>query len=270
MLRSGWSPQFEDKRDYKVSNAEVQEVLNQLGCDVKSVHENKKIDLRSLNEEGCFSDVVDQGQGRGCTAIACAAAIEFGDRKFLGQSTKLSYRTIYEICVEANSLPVGSWVDIRSALKSIKRFGAPPSWITGNSNAEISPLISHGFREESKGILFFKAASLECGKEKLHKLKCLISAGWPIIFGFPIPSSADNAAVIPYRPLHDSFKFGQAALMVGFDDNAISRGRGAVLFKNSWGSMWGDSGYGWLPYEFVTESLARDFWVVIKSDWVPV
>jgi len=34
------------------------------------------------------------------------------------------------------------------------------------------------------------------------------------------------------------------------------------------GKGWGEEGYGWLPYEYVMQGLAEDFWSVLKKEWV--
>ena len=69
--------------------------------------------------------------------------------------------------------------------------------------------------------------------------------------------------------MFDDIRGGQAVTAVGYDDNRrIRSDRGAILFRSSWGSQWGDDGFGWLPYSYVREQLAADFWTVIKPSWL--
>lgn len=49
---------------------------------------------------------------------------------------------------------------------------------------------------------------------------------------------------------------------------SMSGDPGPLLIRNSWGTGWGDAGYGWLPYEYVLKGLAEDFWSILKKEWV--
>jgi hypothetical protein len=60
---------------------------------------------------------------------------------------------------------------------------------------------------------------------------------------------------VPYRPRFDSFRGGQVVVAVGYDDRRLPGNQGAILIRSSWGTQWGQSGYGWLPYSFVTGPL---------------
>jgi C1A family cysteine protease len=68
---------------------------------------------------------------------------------------------------------------------------------------------------------------------------------------------------------------GHAVVVVGYDDakkiqntGGGPKTTGAFRIRNSWGKSWGDAGYGWLPYEYVLQGLAVDWWSLIKSSWV--
>jgi C1A family cysteine protease len=62
----------------------------------------------------------------------------------------------------------------------------------------------------------------------------------------------------------------------GYDDNLKIKNTnvggiettGALLIRNSWGTGWGSAGYGWLPYKYVLDGLATDWWSLIKNEWI--
>ena len=47
-------------------------------------------------------------------------------------------------------------------------------------------------------------------------------------------------------------------MLVGYDDHDDH-----FIVRNSWGTHWGDSGYGYMPYAYVTDAeLCSDFWIL--------
>lgn len=50
---------------------------------------------------------------------------------------------------------------------------------------------------------------------------------------------------------------GHTVMAVGYDDV-----KQVFIIQNSWGASWGDHGYFYMPYSFISSGNARDFWTI--------
>jgi C1A family cysteine protease len=82
-----------------------------------------------------------------------------------------------------------------------------------------------------------------------------------------------NGGVIPVQLTTEQSVGPHVVLLTGYDDQADTApydrgtGPGAFQVRNSWGTNWGDNGYGLLPYAFFELQLTGENWIVVEQDW---
>jgi C1A family cysteine protease len=116
------------------------------------------------------------------------------------------------------------------------------------------------------------------GDQVLDQVKRFLAAGIPAMFGFygfPSFGYSNVKGGIPYPCPNECAQWAHAISAVGYDDDMKIKNLkcnketvGALLIRNSWGTGWGDKGYGWLPYDYVRNRLALDFWSLLQMEWV--
>jgi C1A family cysteine protease len=101
----------------------------------------------------------------------------------------------------------------------------------------------------------------------LDEIRACLVMGLPVVFGFAVyehvlSEATAKTGVLRVPEQDERMLGGHAILAVGYNDNTKT-----VLFRNSWGAAWGQSGYGTMPYEyFTTLELASDFWSVQATE----
>jgi C1A family cysteine protease len=97
----------------------------------------------------------------------------------------------------------------------------------------------------------------------VQALKNCLAQGFPFVFGFTVFSSFESASVasngiVPMPSSYEEEQGGHAVMCVGYDD-----AKQVFIVRNSWGPDWGDNGYFYLSYTYLTNpELANDFWTL--------
>jgi C1A family cysteine protease len=262
----GWQKSLPDFRDYAPESQEIRAMLSRLKP-IPSADFPEKESLTSF-----FPEVDDQQHINSSTAQACVDLVQYFDRRALGRTVGLSKLFVYQ----ATQQLAGTWgnnsVDLRSTFKAILSFGIPNEqhWPYDQEKVNDEPgAFLYAVSDRYRSIRYLRLDGRNrSGRETLAVVKSFLNAGFPSVFGFSVPASISGEGDVPYRPTFDTILGGQAVVAVGYDDQRLSSTKGALQFRNSWGREWGENGYGWLPYAYLEEQLAVDFWTIISDEWL--
>jgi len=265
----GWQPDLADHRDYLLEHEHVALVLSRL-----KMRTRKSSQLPNAVDWRDYCGAVDGEQGlASSTSHACLALIQYFERRATGRLIKLS-RLFADHAASRLSNRVGNApASLRTMLKTIVQCGVPPEkyWPYDPARRAMEPdSFTYSFQRDFRSLTYLRLGSrpLE-GEQVLEQLKSFLAAGFPFVFGFPVCTSLTSEAQIAFPSAVDGILGGQAVMAVGYDDQLRVRSdKGALLVRNSWGTAWGDQGYGWLPYSYILRGLATDYWTLLKPSWL--
>jgi C1A family cysteine protease len=203
-------------------------------------------------------NIIDQGQIGDCVANAFYYTVMSQTKNTINLSRLYVYANCR--CIDYTPLNRDDGTTIRTACNSILNYGVClESVYPYNSNFKILPPLNT-YQNAKR----FKTFSYQFVNQDLVSLKsALTNFKVPIVFGIMVYSSFMSSNVyktgIVPMPNTKTEKLlgGHCICMVGYDDS-----KQLFTCANSWGATWGDKGYFYLPYSYITNpSLANDFCV---------
>jgi C1A family cysteine protease len=277
-------------RDYTVGSPAVKPMAKRFGEQLAK-HKVKalKAPPASIDLRPWCSEVEDQGQLGSCTAHAAVGVVEYFERRAAGKHLDGSRRFVYK--ATRNLIGVtgdtGAW--LRNAMGALVTCGVPSEhhWPYTDQDPEFDrepPQFVYAVADNFESTKYFAHDPLSQNVPRATVLKSVkeyLAGGIPAMFGFWGFASFDSGGHpgdIPFptpEEIASEPEWGHAIVAVGYDDkrkvtNTMSNKTttGALLIRNSWGTEWGDQGYGWMPYEYVLKGVAMDFWSLIDMEYV--
>lgn len=213
-------------------------------------------DLRSQ-----WGSVLDQLDVGSCVSNSVAYAVRYCFKKQkLGDFTP-SRLFIYYNGRHLAGYPIeeDTGLTIRDGYKSVSKYSTcgEHSWPYVPSRfAERPPQTCYEAAKEHKTFRYIRLDN------DVNQIKKCLKDGYPVSFGAALFSSFMSAetartgiVTIPDVEREDRIG-GHAMTIVGHNDS-----KDAFLVANNWGDSWGDSGYCWFPYEYMTnDDLVGDLW----------
>jgi len=281
-VATGWLPPLPDLRDYTDENPELKEMIKKVGGSATEKPKfpvPNKVDLKKW-----CSPIENQGNLGSCSAHAGMGIVEYFEKRAFGNHIDGSRLFLYK--TTRNLMKVtgdtGAW--LRNVMGALVLCGVPAEeyWPYTISDYDKEPTsFVYSIADNYEAVKYFCHDPLGAnvpGSTTLFRVKLYLARGIPSMFGFfgfPSFNYSNVKGGIPYPCPGEKAQWGHAIVAVGYDDNlkiknlkCNKEAKGALLIRNSWGITWGDKGYGWLPYDYVINKLAIDFWSLLKMDWV--
>lgn len=267
----GYNPDLPDFRDrsYKITSPEL------VGKPLPS-----SVDLRITHPFIEKIPILDQGPLGSCVSNAVSTAIAFSKLKQKVEKNPdllpvidptidvflASRLFIYYNCRRMEgTVSEDAGAMIRDGIKSVNRQGAckEDTWPYD------IPVFTHkpsnqAYREalDHQVLLYRRIPS-----NNIESMKGCLAEGYPFVFGFSVYESFQTidvakTGITPMPKLEEKMLGGHCVIAESYSDE-----KQMFRCRNSWSSLWGEKGFFYLPYDYLSNSnLSEDMWVITSVE----
>ena len=212
---------------------------------------------QSADLSGFFPTPGDQGSQSSCVGWAVAYALksaqESQERNWTpdGPERRFSPAFIYNQIKTTNNCKGGT--SFIAALNLLRRDGVPNLASFPYSEADCSRLPDAAVKQSAKEFRIADWRRVNVQDET--EIKNNIAAGFPVLFGMIVDQPFFNLrGSRPYAQFSGVNEGAHAMVVIGYDDS-----KGAFKVINSWGTTWGDGGYGWISYTAFQQAVREGY-----------
>ena len=196
-----------------------------------------------------------------CTANAVDVALWFDLMKQGLPAGPLSRLFIYyNTRAMEGTIDSDSGASLRDTIKSVASWGACPETDFVYDITQFTsppPVQAYTDAEKTRAVQYFSVPQV------LSLMRACLASLYPFVFGITVYESFESAAVestgiVPMPQPSEAVLGGHALMCVGYDDS-----KQWFIVQNSWGTSFGDKGYLYIPYAYLTNpQLCADCWTV--------
>ncbi len=240
----GWRPDIPDIRDFTFESAII-----------KKKSFPSSVDLRNHAD---MPPIYDQGELGSCTAQSVGALCDFE----YGRDYNYSPSTLFLYYVTRSlegTVEVDNGATIRNTIKAANAFGV--------ATENFWPYLEPKFKDTPPDTVFELAATHQAlgykrVRQRLDDLRECIAEENLVAFGMSVYETlykiTKKKCILEQPDYSMSLLGGHAITLVGYDDK-----KELFTVRNSWGSVWGDAGYFYIPYSVILNSfICTDFWTI--------
>lgn len=208
------------------------------------------------------ASVLRQGSIGSCVIHSCAQAIRMVEQRIAGDkpAPELLSRLwgYYNSRVQHGDESRDTGTYIRLTIKALNQLGRPPEHVWPydvSKYTEKPPLDSYRYAHDFRKANY--ARIWESGETRKAETMTALAARKPVVFGTAVGQSflsVKSIDPIP-PPVDEPIIGGHAMCAIGYDAEGVE-------IVNSWGTGWGEAGYGRISWEYFLWHRTLDIWVI--------